>query len=82
MNLTFIGGLSPGSIILILLMFLTFAFFVFWIVTLIDVVRSEFKDPNMKLIWILVIIFTNFIGTIVYWIIAPNQKSNNFNRFN
>ncbi|MCH7397413.1 hypothetical protein MM236_05410 [Belliella sp. DSM 107340] len=36
----------------------------------------------MKLIWILIVIFTNPIGTIIYWIIAPNQKINNFNRFN
>ncbi|MCH7413473.1 hypothetical protein MM213_08255 [Belliella sp. R4-6] len=36
----------------------------------------------MKLIWILIVIFTNPIGTIIYWIIAPNQKSKNFNRFN
>ncbi|MCH7406010.1 PLDc N-terminal domain-containing protein [Belliella aquatica] len=82
MNLSFIGGISPGSFILILFSIVAFAFFVFWIITLVDIVRSNFKDPNMKLIWILIVLFANFLGVIIYWIIAPNQKNNNFNQFN
>lgn len=82
MNLLFIGGLSPGSFILILFSIVAFAFFVFWIITLVDIVRSNFKDPKMKLIWILIVLFANFLGVIIYWIIAPNQKINDFNQFN
>lgn len=82
MNLLFIGGISPGSFVLILFSIVAFAFFAFWIITLVDIVKSNFKDPNMKLIWILVLIFTSPIGAIIYWIIAPNQIINNFNQFN
>ena len=82
MNFLFIGGMSPGSFVLIIFAFFAFAFFVFWIITLVDIVKSNFKDPIMKSIWILVLIFTSPIGVIIYWIIAPNQKINNFNQFN
>ncbi|WP_255742340.1 PLDc N-terminal domain-containing protein [Belliella calami] len=80
MNLLIIGGVGGAG--LLIFGFLAFVFFIFWVVTIIDIVRSNFQDPNMKLIWILIVIFTNPIGTIIYWIIAPNQKINNFNRFN
>ncbi len=82
MNLLFIGGMSPGSFVLIIFAFFAFAFLIFWVITFVDIVKSSFKDPNMKLIWILVVIFTNPIGAIIYWILAPGQKKNDFNQFN
>ncbi|MFD2034057.1 PLD nuclease N-terminal domain-containing protein [Belliella marina] len=80
MNLLFIGELGGRS--LLILGFLSFVFFIFWVVTIIDIVKSTFQDPNMKLIWVLVVIFTNPLGTIIYWIVAPSQKgNNNFNNY-
>lgn len=60
-------------------------FFAFWLYALVDVVKSDFKDPNMKLIWIIVLLFANPIGPFVYFGLAKNQKggrprSNYFNR--
>ncbi|HVF09377.1 MAG TPA: PLD nuclease N-terminal domain-containing protein [Abditibacteriaceae bacterium] len=52
---------------------LTIALTVFWIVELIDVVRREFPDPNTKILWILVILFTHPIGTIIYYFAGKPQ---------
>jgi len=39
---------------------------VVWIVALVDVVKREFKEPNDKLIWVLVVCLTQFIGALIY----------------
>lgn len=43
------------------------------LIALIDVMRNEFKESN-KLIWILVILFTNLIGVLLYLIFGTSQK--------
>jgi hypothetical protein len=50
------------------------AYFVFWIYTLVDIVNGRFRDPSMKVIWVFVILFAQFIGPIIYWVIAKGQK--------
>lgn len=77
MNLLFIGGISSG--IFLFGAIIGLAYLIFWIITLVNAVQSNFKDSNMKLIWIIVIIFASPIGAIVYWLVAPGQKQNNFN---
>ena len=63
----FLGFIGPWQIILLLL------FFILPIIALIDVIKSEFEGNN-KLIWVLVILFFNFIGSILYLIIGTKQK--------
>ena len=43
------------------------------IIALIDILRNDFKDNN-KLIWILVILFTNLVGVLLYLIYGTKQK--------
>jgi hypothetical protein len=47
--------------------------FIIPIITLIDVLRNEFTKNN-KLIWVLVIIFFNIFGTLLYLIFGTRQK--------
>ena len=47
-----------------------------WIFALIDVLKSEFRGQNDKLIWILVVLFAGFFGAIIYYFIGRNQKIN------
>ncbi|MBN1924963.1 MAG: PLDc N-terminal domain-containing protein, partial [Prolixibacteraceae bacterium] len=54
--LGFIGGLE-----FLFPLFLIIFFFVFTIIALIDILKSNFESNN-KLIWVLVVIFTNIIG--------------------
>jgi hypothetical protein len=44
------------------------------IIALIDILRSEFEGIN-KLIWVLVVIFANIIGAILYLTIGLKQKT-------
>ena len=40
---------------------------------IVDIVRSKFEG-NMQLIWIIIVVFFNIIGSILYFIIGKNQK--------
>jgi len=46
-----------------------------WIYCLVDIVRANFKGESDKLIWLLLVIFLPFIGSILYLIIGQNQKA-------
>jgi len=46
---------------------------VLWIVELVDVVRRQFKDPNEKLVWVLVIALTHWIGALIYMSVGKKQ---------
>jgi hypothetical protein len=50
-------------------------YFILMIYCLVDVIKSEFKDSNMKLIWIIIILFAQLIGTLVYLILGKSTKS-------
>lgn len=65
-----IGGffLLWGFIIL-----LGLASFVFWIVELIDVCRREFRDPNTKLLWVLMVVFLHGLGALIYYFAGRSQ---------
>jgi len=65
--MNFLGIIGPWQLILILCVFLI------PIIALIDILRSDFKG-NEKLIWVLVVLFTSFIGTILYFLIGRNQR--------
>jgi len=45
----------------------------FPVLALIDILKSKFDGHN-KLIWVLVVIFTNTIGAILYFLIGKNKK--------
>ncbi|MCP4053518.1 MULTISPECIES: PLD nuclease N-terminal domain-containing protein [Mesoflavibacter] len=44
------------------------------IIALVDVIRSNFKGSNDKLIWVLVILFLNIFGALLYFLIGTRQK--------
>ena len=47
---------------------------IFWIIALIDILKSDFRDTNDKIIWALVVIFLPVIGSILYFLIGKSQK--------
>lgn len=47
---------------------------IFWIIALIDILKSNFRDSNGKIIWALVVIFLPIIGSILYFAIGRSQK--------
>ena len=59
-----------------LLLFATFAIAgtVFWVVMIIECATREPSGGNEKLIWILIIIFTHWIGALVYYFVRRPQR--------
>ena len=53
---------------------LSLALLGFWIYALVDAIQSEYKDSNMKVIWVILIIVFPVLGTILYFALAPGQK--------
>jgi hypothetical protein len=69
--MTYFLIIGPWQIILILVA--VFLGFLLTIIALIDVLKSQFNG-NDKIVWLLVVLFTNFFGAILYFLIGRNQK--------
>ena len=67
-----------GGFEILLILFLVpvaFAFFAFWLWMLVDCATKEPSQGNDKIIWILVIIFTHWIGALIYYLVRrPERK--------
>lgn len=72
MNNILLLGIPGDWIYLILLIYIIPG--ILWLWALIDLVKSEFTDKNMKLIWALIIIFIPLIGSIIYLVMGRKQK--------
>jgi heme/copper-type cytochrome/quinol oxidase subunit 2 len=70
-----LGMIGPFQMMLILGVVLLIGF-IPTIIALIDILKSKFEGNN-KIIWILVVIFLNLIGAILYFAIGKNQKIKN-----
>lgn len=66
-----LGLIAPQEIVILLVIVTLLS--VLPIIALVDVLKNEFKDNN-KLIWILVILFTWYLGAILYFFIGRKQK--------
>ena len=53
---------------------LSIASFSFWIWMLVECVTKEPSEGNDKLIWILVIVFTNAIGAAIYYFVRRPER--------
>ncbi|SFU08214.1 Phospholipase_D-nuclease N-terminal [Algoriphagus locisalis] len=73
MTLSFIQNIGGASLIFFLLFGILYT--IFWIYCLVDILRSEFKDPNMKIIWIVILLFAQGIGPIVYLAMGKSTKT-------
>jgi heme/copper-type cytochrome/quinol oxidase subunit 3 len=61
---------SPGFVFVILGM----GYIVLWVWALLDLLNAKFKDPNMRLIWTVVLLFASPIGPFVYFMLSRKQK--------
>jgi len=69
--MTLLGIIGPMELIVVLIV--ASCFFLFPLLALVDIIRSKFEG-NMQLIWVIIVVFFNVIGTILYFIIGRNQK--------
>jgi hypothetical protein len=47
---------------------------VFWIWALVDCATKETDQGNTKIVWILIIIFTHWIGALIYLLVRRPQR--------
>ncbi|GAB3513880.1 hypothetical protein GCM10027341_56430 [Spirosoma knui] len=65
-------GLGGQELILILLVLGVLVLLP--VIALVDVIRSDFKGSNDKLIWVIIILFLNIIGALLYFFMGRNQR--------
>lgn len=73
MTFSFVQNMGGGTMILFLLFGL--AYFILWVYCIVDVLRSNFKDQNMKLIWVVILLFAQGFGPIAYLILGKGSKT-------
>ena len=70
------GAVAAGIFLLIWIVAVVFALalFVFWIWMLIHAIQNPRLDGTTKLIWVLVIIFLQALGAILYFLLGRGSK--------
>lgn len=70
------GGLMLGTFLLIpiLGMILAIAIFVFWVMMLVDAIKHS--PEKTKMIWVVVIIFTQIVGALIYYFVEKKPRDN------
>ena len=69
--MTYLGMIGVWQLILILVVVLLGILPT--IIVLFDILKSEFKGNN-KIVWVFVVLLTNFFGAILYFLIGREQK--------
>jgi hypothetical protein len=73
--LTSIFAISmPGFTELILLAIVGFALLIFWIRILLEVANATFESTNMKILWLLIVIFVGVLGALIYVIAGRRTR--------
>ena len=72
--MTYLGIIGPAQMTIIVLAFLGIITTIF---ALIDILKSKFNG-NDKTVWVLVVLFFNLFGAILYFTIGKKQKQTNF----
>jgi hypothetical protein len=67
------GGILAGGLCVIVSLLLGLVGLVIWIWALIDAIKNPGLSSNERLIWILVIIFTSWIGALIYFLIGRKK---------
>jgi len=73
MTTLFVQYMGGGGLIFFLL--ISIAYFILWIYYLVGVIRSNLKDSNMKLIWVVVLLFADVLGPIAYLVLGKGTKT-------
>ena len=62
-----------GILFILFIVVLCIAAFVFWLWMLIDALKNKQLSDNEKLVWVLVLVFTHFIGAVIYFFVARKR---------
>jgi hypothetical protein len=45
-----------------------------WLWALIDAIQNPALDPTMRIVWILVIVFTQWLGAVIYLLVGRSRR--------
>lgn len=62
------------TLMFVMLPLLGLALLVFWLWMLIDCLKNEPSDGNDKIVWVVVIILTNWLGALIYFFVRRPQR--------
>ncbi|WP_164103409.1 PLDc N-terminal domain-containing protein [Candidatus Laterigemmans baculatus] len=68
------GGLWVGGLFFLWLILGILAL-VLWVWALVSAIQNPALDSTMRIVWVLVFVFTGFIGAIIYLLIGRNSRS-------
>jgi hypothetical protein len=52
----------------------------FWLWVLVDCITKESNDGSNKIAWVLIILFTNFVGALIYCLVRRPQRRKELGR--
>lgn len=58
----------------LIVLFLIAGFIILPIFAILDIMRSDFKESNNKIIWVLIVLLFPIFGSIIYFAIGASQK--------
>jgi Phospholipase_D-nuclease N-terminal len=64
-----------GGGMMLVMILLGLAALALWLWALIDAIRNPALDPTMRIVWILVIVLTSWIGALIYLAIGRNATA-------
>jgi hypothetical protein len=74
MNSTMLLGMPGAGEWIVVLVALSFIV-LFPLIALIDIIRNEFRGSNDKVIWVIIVLFIPFLGSVLYYWIGTEQKT-------
>jgi hypothetical protein len=63
-GILFIGLLVAGGLVV----------FIFWIWMLIEAATKESSEGNDKIMWVIIILFTHFLGALIYFFVRRPKR--------
>ncbi|MFH2105021.1 MAG: PLDc N-terminal domain-containing protein [Parcubacteria group bacterium] len=74
MGLFFTGFFSLYFLFIALIIGINVGGIIIWILMLIDCVKRDFPNKDDKLVWILVIALTSWIGALIYYFVVKRKE--------
>lgn len=68
------GSFGIGELFIVLFAVVALGASVFWVFMIIECATKEPAEGNDKLVWILTIVFTHWIGALVYYFVRRPQR--------
>jgi hypothetical protein len=62
-----------GILLVLFIVLFALAAFAFWLWMLIDALKNKSLSDNEKLVWVLVLVFTHFLGAVIYFFVGRRR---------